>query len=351
MVLKFKYIFIIQLFLFSFLHPNRIAIFYENLNILNSDASRYVLYIINIIEENSNKQISFHLIRDQAIFIETQKMVSFINNNNYDSFIIIKENNSKLELLLFDNRGIVIGSKSFLLNLLIEESINIEIKKISDEILNYIIINIINEKKQNENVVEKINLPKTKLKFKFEFPNVNIGISGVSYKIFNDQRSNIFSIFPINLLFSFYPHTNIETGFFFRFSYNSSIALYRNIGEISFNQKLIYFDIEYGFFVGFSSIFEQTIFSIGFSLFNKTFFLEENDSFKIKNNINNYFLPEISLYQKINVRLLKNIYYTVFINIKSAQIYEYSKPYFYGNFFDYNLFVLELSFFGVSVIF
>ncbi|HBI38484.1 MAG: hypothetical protein A2015_16345 [Spirochaetes bacterium GWF1_31_7] len=351
MVLKFKYIFIIQLFIFSFLHPNRIAIFYENLNTLNTDNSRYILYIINIIEENSNKEVSFHLIRDQVIILETKKMVSFINNNNFEAFIIINENISILELLLFDNKGNTIGSKSFSLNFVKEENFNSEIKKITDDIFNFITINYINKKKQNDNVNDTINFHKTKNKLKFEFPNVNFGISGVSYKIFNDKRSNIFSIFPINLLFSFYPHSNIETGLFFRFSYNSSIALYRNVGENSYNQKLIYFDIEYGFFIGFSSIFEQTIFSIGFSFFNKTFFLEENDPFKIKNNLNNYFLPEISLYQKINVRLINNIYYTVFINIKSAQIYEYSNPYFYGNFFDYNLLVLELSFFGVSVIF
>lgn len=352
MVSKSKII-IFYIFILTNLFSLNIAIFYENIESFNNENDPYIILFINEIEiKTMNEDVAFKLIREKINILDKKELSDICTINNCDLYIILSNIKNSVKLDIFEKKGNLISTNN-INNVLPNENEIIENYK--ERVADKIISKLIEKKDLYKQYVPVIDLSdvliKNKIKFNFEFPNINVGLSAISYKLFNDQRVNLFSVYPINISILFYPLKKIEIGGFFKFSYDTSIFLYRNINSGQLSEKKINFDFEYGFMIGYCSVFENTLYSIGFSFYNKVHVLDNNDTYKSKNDVFNYFLPQFSFYQKFSFKLFKNIYYSAFINIKTSQIYEYSEPYFYGNVFDYNALLLEICPVGVSIIF
>lgn len=313
----------------------------------NSDLKVLTLYLVNSLEHEEDNNINYILIRNDNNLSNT------IKSSMYDLLIYftVYENVIQISLEKQKDKDKIIKKLFVNPDIIRNKNINSTTADLIKQI-NSIVLDLFDDISGVQSV-EGINsiISNKKNIFKFEFPNAQLGVTGVSYKVFNDERSNLFSVFPVNLFVTFFPHDNFEIGLFYRFSYNSNIVLFRDIINKKTNEKLILFDMEYGFMTGFSTTYEKTVYSIGASFFNKQIFFSEKNKYTLVNDYRKYFMPQFSIYQKINIRLSKFIYYSIFINIKTSQMYEVANNYFYGKMFNYNLVVLELSFVGISVIF
>jgi hypothetical protein len=188
---------------------------------------------------------------------------------------------------------------------------------------------------------------KRSFQFSRDYPFVSMSIQAISGKFYIDRRSDqkIFSFFPLDIRLAFFPLKYLEVGTFFNLDYQNMI--YRYNRDNLWNAGLI---LKYGFFMGISYFNENSHFSFGLQFYNLYYDIDQTPWTKPA-NINAFFLPQFSIYQKWDFRLFKIIYFSVFINIKTMPNFYlvdnnlYSKP------FDYDYVTIEFSFIGFSIIF
>lgn len=353
MVSKYK-LFFLFIFTFSlFPNENKIAILFDDMNNLDNNYKILSMYLINELEVNSPiPDFSFELIREMKKDSEFSLLDKYKTDINYsiiltatvkDNVFSINHLNEKLELISSID---IIYSYDLLEETEIAE---IYINNYKDELYKNIVLLLSKIRENKTFKVQKIDKT-NKINLIHNFSYFNLSLVGISYKSFYDERSNVFSVFPICLTISFYPLKYLETNIFSKFSYNNSILKFYDKEENKYYYKKTLLDIDYGFMIGYSLFYDKTHYSVGFSFYNN-FFTMENEDFKKDEIYRNYILPQISIYQKIDIKIFKNIYYTFFINIRTVQKFDVYDNRIYTNVFYYDYPIIEFSLLGISVTF
>lgn len=200
-------------------------------------------------------------------------------------------------------------------------------------------------------VINKTSLVKPKVNFTHDFPIVNISLSAISLKLYFDGRTSLklFSFFPLEIRLTFYPLKYFEAGSFIKFDYNNMIYKYTDsFGNTKFFDSI--FNFTYGLYAGFSYFNNNFHYSMGLQFYNLYYDLNKTKFIKT-NDINSYFLPQFSFYNKIDIKIFKFLNYTIFINLKTMPLFENSGNFFYSRPFYYDFVTLEFSLVGFSLTF
>ncbi len=367
---KFKTIFFIIFILNSFfssielssIEEKKSIIFIKNIdNKDNKTTNKIILlltYLSNIAEEKILEKYKNTEIKNISENINTQNMQEIINyvfSNGINGFFYLSVDNSNDKILikapLYNSIGEkIFENKFFLLNSSNKDSF---IPKEKEEEWLKLIFESINKflAIKEKKVIKK----KEKIIYDRDFPLVCIGISAISTKIYFDERMNvrfskIFSLSPLDIRLCFFPVRYMEVGAFIRFDFNNMAFTYydKNI------EKFKYFDpnflIDYGVFLGYSYFKKDIHYSIGIQVYNLYYNIPPHINWIKTNNINSYFLPQFSIYQKFDFKLFKYFYFTLFFNLKTLSRFELDGNFLYSKPFLYEFFFIEFSFVGVSLI-
>ena len=148
--------------------------------------------------------------------------------------------------------------------------------------------------------------------FNHNFPFVSLGFTALSVKFYFDDRINsrankLFSIYPVNFRLSFFPLRYFEFGLFCHIDYENMVYRYLDEGEYEyFDSKLIF---SYGLFLGLSLFYEKNHYSLGVQVYNLFYDLPEKKDWRKTNDVNGYFLPQIGVYQKLDFKIYKILYF------------------------------------------
>jgi len=199
---------------------------------------------------------------------------------------------------------------------------------------------------------KKANLIFLNTKANRDFPLISISLNALSLKMYFDSRtsSKLFSMFPIDIRLTFFPLKYFECGTFIKFNVNDNVYKYydnnKNINGFYDSS----FDFSYGIFCGMSYFSDIIHYSIGAQFYNLYYDLNNNYKYLKTDDINSYFLPQFSIYQKLDIKLLKYIYFSLFFCLKTLPLFNMNNKYFYSNPFSYDFVNLEFSFIGISII-
>ncbi|HPO48750.1 MAG TPA: hypothetical protein PLO89_00350 [Spirochaetota bacterium] len=310
--------------------------FVDNLKsyILSKENEIYSVFITEDIDASDLKNVS-----------------SYVFLNRIDAYVWINPKISEnlptdeINLKLFSSPQELLFETDFLVEkkLYAQNDFNEKFINIGDEICARI-LNI-------KNVVKKNFSSNIKFNFKRDYPVTNIALFALSLKLYFDGRTSLklFSFFPVELRLTFYPLKYFETGAFVKFDYNNMIYKYKNDGGI-FQYFDSVFNLSYGLFLGFSYFNENFHYSVGLQFYNIYYSLDKTEFVK-PDKIGGYFLPQFSLYNKIDIKIIKSINYSVFINLKTLPLFQTEKNLFYSTPFNYDFVVLEFSFVGFSFTF
>jgi hypothetical protein len=327
-----------------------------NQNISTNDKN----IITYLIDDMENKMLSKY--KNLNIVYNDENLLNFnvrqISNkifiNREDGFFYIDASNDK------KNESVNINIKlySSLTELIDEANYKINVNEKFD--------NIDNEKQNSWNdlfflsiekllskKIKNILLIKQDSKFLHDFPFLNISLNALSVKLYFDTRTTtkLFSIFPLDLKFSYFPLKYFEFGAFIRFNVNDMVYKYYDIKNQNYGFYDSSFDFSYGIFAGFSYFADFFHYSLGAQIFNLYYDLNNKRKFTKTENIDSYLLPQFGLYQKLDIKIYKVIYYSVFFNIKTIPLFYLEDNYFYSKPLKYDFVSLEVSFLGFSVIF
>lgn len=288
----------------------------------SQESSLVNLYVINKIEKEN------FIVDNNLVKIELLKEnVNSYKNINY--YFFIEFNNDKIYLSFYN--------KIKLIEMVVLNNNNLDFEIIKKFINDNLIF--ANESKNNV----KIKNDSISKNYYRDFPYLSVSLTGVTYRINYDERPNVFSFFPIIFYIDYFVIKNLEIGVNFRFSYNTNLIKYYDVNSKNFYSRNIYLDMEYGISIGYSLFYEKTHYSIGVLFFNKSIFFNENEYTK-------NFLPNFSIYQKINLKISKIFYYTIMVTFKTTQTY-YKIKHIETYMFNYGLPVVEISLIGISLIF
>ena len=109
------------------------------------------------------------------------------------------------------------------------------------------------------------------------------------------------------------------------------------------------FNLIYGVFFGGSFFFDIYHYSLGLNLYNIFYYLPNNPEFKKTEDYRSYFLPQISFYQRLDIKIFKIINYSIYFIIKTIPEFFYKDKYFYSEPFKYDFVVVEISILGFSI--
>jgi hypothetical protein len=209
---------------------------------------------------------------------------------------------------------------------------------------------------KNERKMTKITKSKLNYKYDHDFPLIGISVSALSVKIYFDDRINskiqkIFSLSPLDFRLAFFPLRYMETGLFCRLDFNNMVYIYYDVDK----KKNKYFDTTflfgYGLFVGVSFFKDNLHFSFGGQIYNLYYDIAAFPEWTKTNDVNGHFLPQFAVYYKLDFKLLKLLYFSVFVNFKTLPKFELNNGYFYSRPFLYDSFCLEVSFTGITIMF
>lgn len=188
-----------------------------------------------------------------------------------------------------------------------------------------------------------------KSKYKHNFPYFNLSATAISVKLDFDERGDEFSVFPIDIRLAFFPLQYLEVGLYCRFDYDNMVYKYYDAASESYKFWDSGFNFHYGIFVGASFHYEKLHFSLGVAFYN-IFYHLNSDSWKKTADINSYFLPQFAIYQRLNIKLFKFLYYSIYFNIKSMPLFHLEGGYMYSKPFSYDFITLEVSVLGFSIL-
>ena len=96
---------------------------------------------------------------------------------------------------------------------------------------------------------------------------------------------------------------------------------------------------------------ENVHYSIGASMYNLFYDVTDTENWKKPKDINGNFLPQFSIYQKLDFKLFKFLYFSFNFDFKTLPMFILEDKYFYSNPFLYDFFAVEISFIGLTFIF
>ena len=190
-----------------------------------------------------------------------------------------------------------------------------------------------------------------KLKMERDFPLFNVSVSGVTLNMYMDARTStkIFSPSPIDVKLTFYPIKYLEVGTFVTFDIDSSVYKFYDKQKDQHKYFNSTFNFLYGFHIGGTFFYEKCIYALGIRFYNILYTLINTD-YKKPNSVNGYFLPSFDFYQKLDIRIFKFLYYTLFMNIKLLPLFELDEnKYFYSTPFNYDFITISISLVGVTI--
>ena len=192
-----------------------------------------------------------------------------------------------------------------------------------------------------------------RIEYVHDFPYVNVGVTALSLKIYFDSRtsSKMFSFFPLEIRFAYYPLKYMEVGAFLRFDVGEMVYRYIDLNDGSYKNYDSPFDLSYGVFCGFSLFTTIAHYSIGIQ-FSNMFYSVTAADMKKPDNLNGLFLPQIGIYQKVDFKLYKFLNYSIFFNLKTMPLFVLDRDrYFYSNPFSVDFVDFEFSLLGLSLTF
>lgn len=326
----------------------QMSVFIHTGNLIFEKKKVYLSVLKDIMIEKITQNTSNIQIIDNSK-ITSQSSLKEINNLVFSRglsgffYIDAKENNKKITVItsLYSSGGDLIEQ--------IESNLSLEFNEETKK--NWI--------KIIEKMIVKTNLLKTKTKtnanfskiykFDHDFPIISIGVNGISGKFYFDRKDDnkLFSLFPIDVNLSIFPLKYFEVGTFINFDKDNMIYRYleNNTSKLYYSN----FIIKYGFNFGLSFFSPKTHFSFGLRFYN-LFYSLTNSNWEKTNDYKSFFLPQFSIYLKLDFPIMKILYFTVFINFKTVPKFYLDSNLFYSKPFDYDFFVLEFSFIGLSII-
>ncbi|HQH31069.1 MAG TPA: hypothetical protein PK900_09270 [Spirochaetota bacterium] len=304
------------------------------------------------LEKTLNEHKELRVIKNnESLEVTSIKQISnYVNINNASGFFYIMLNKNKsfiiMDISLYNNFGEMLSVNQFILEEETEVETNIEYV---DNIYNYMVkcVELLKTKSALLKRFKKIEKNKTKR----DFPYINIYLNAVSSKIYFDNRTNskIFSFFPISLFFSFYPVKYFETGLFVKFDFDDMIYKYYDFTLNDYRYYHTTFNLVYGVFFGGSFFFDIYHYSLGLNLYNIFYYLPDSTEFKKTEDYRSYLLPQISFYQRLDIKIFKIINYSIYFIIKTIPEFFYKDKYFYSEPFKYDFIVIEFSILGFSI--
>ncbi len=309
--------------------------------------------IATVLQENANVNIFTNAIeletdniRNIANYVLVKKGIGF-----FFIYCSKKENNISINLKLYSLQL----EKLYEQELEIKHSSSfdsyIENKELTSQVVKYLLegIDIISQKKYN---IFSLNLKQKNL-FKHDFPLLNLMLSAVSVKIYFDGRTNskLFSFFPISLYLTFYPLKYFEIGTFISFDFDDFIFKYKINSSNDYKYFYTSFIFLYGFFAGFSVFFDIYHYSIGVGFYNIYYDLKDQTGWVKPDDYRAYFLPQISFYNKLDIKIFKVLNYSLYVSIKTIPLFINEDNYFYSNPFLFDFIIVEFSILGFSVTF
>ena len=266
--------------------------------------------------------------------------------------IIIKnvDNNCRIDFICYssptsivfeDNISFVI--KDNINDIIQDEKINID-SKIKD-IFSNIELKLFEKRQKITYIAHK------KIKVDRDFPIFNISMSGITLNMYMDARSStkIFAFSPIDIKATFYPIKHLEVGTFISFDIDNTVYRYYNKQKSEYEYFNSFFNFLYGFHIGGTFFYNRFIYGLGIRFYNILYTLINTD-YKKPNSVNGYFLPSFDFYQKLDIRIFKFLYYSLFVNIKLLPLFELDENnYFYSAPFSYDFINISISLVGLSI--
>ncbi len=192
--------------------------------------------------------------------------------------------------------------------------------------------------------------PKAK-KMERDFPLFNISASAISLNMYMDARTStkIFAFSPIDIKLTFYPIKHLEVGTFITFDIDNTVYKYYDKRDGTYGYFNSSFNFLYGFHIGGTFFYDKYIYSLGLRFYN-TLYTLTNTKYEKPNSINGYFVPSFDFYQKLDIKIFKFIYYTLFMNIKLLPLFELDENnYFYSTPFNYDFVMISISLVGITI--
>lgn len=356
MDLKCRYIFIVIILSFSnylFAQKNTLSVFFKDINKIEEDKISFAIYFLNCLESQFVDD-SYHitLVRKSVDVEHFNTIKNYSSSKSHDGFYYVYFALEDLVFELYDVRGNLLSKSSFSFDFIQNPSLfddNDFVEQKKEEIFSFV--------KDSINLIPKDTMPllitgkQTPNKTYFHnFPYFNLALSGVSFSLYYDNLSN-FSFFPISFILSFYPFRYFEVGLFYQIAFEGAYLKYFDVIDHKYQYYLPLLEQNFGLFCGLSFFYEKTHYSLGINIYNNFVSLHDNKKWERSDQLSDYFLPQFSFYQKIDIQLYKNIYYTMWINLRTNQKFVLNGNHFYANFFDYDFVLLDISLLGVSVTF
>jgi hypothetical protein len=369
MHVKYKIIFIILLsFSYSFLFSEggeKYITFISNIDSnLKDNTKKIGKYLIDITEaylyDRYKGDLIIKNIKGEVESWEVEDYFNYIFSHGIDSFYFFKiseeKDNIKIDIKLYDSLRNIIYENVFLLSnkILSKEDRFILLEKEKEW------FSIIDESSQNIFKIKEKAFKSTalfsKYSFQHDFPYINIGVNAVSGKMFFDDRMfvkshKLFSFFPFEIRATVFPVKYFETGLLFRINFDNLVYKYYDNDK----KKYDFFDmgvtLNYGFFIGLSFFNDTTHYSIGLEFYNIYYDISYYPEWKKTDDYRSNFLPQIALYQKVDFKLFKFLYYSIIFRFGTIPKFEVENNTFHSNPFSYDFFVAEISIVGLSIMF
>ena len=347
--------------LFSQEEKRNIAFVINKEEILTSKALLCITYLVDIAEakllENYN-DITLKNITGEVEFLNLKKVINYAFSNGINGFYYIniteQDNSIDIDISLYDSVGSMLHEQKLIL-LDVSNSDKYISNEKEEEWLNIIQNSIENVLALKEKRFMSKKYIKRNIKYKHDFPFFSLGLNAISSKLYFDNRmvikaQKIFSFFPLDIRLTFFPLKYLEIGLFCKFDLNNMVFNYFNYNTDKYDYYDSNFVFCYGFFTGLSFFGDNNHYSLGIQIYNLFYSLTEDTEWRKTNDINSYFLPQFAIYQRLDLKIFKSLYFSVFFNFKTLPLFKLDGNYFNSTPFRYDFFCIELSFIGITLI-
>lgn len=320
-------------------------------------------YLIDIAEMElltNHEDVSLKNINGEIDSLNLTSVKEYSRSSGIYAFYYIKitdkDNSTDIGLYLYNSAGENIYDCNFMLDSTAYDVNNVIGEKFKKKWLESIneSYNVLDTSKQKISVKNRF---KNKISFEHDFPIFNIALTGISGKLYFDERVSIyphkmFSFFPLQARATFFPLKYFEAGVFFKIIYDNMVYKYEDLNN---NRKKDFFDsglvFYYGFFAGLSFFNETSHYSIGIEFYNLYYDLSKHPEWNKVSDYRSYFLPQFSLYQKIDFKLFKFLYYSLQLNFRTIPQFQLADSYMRSYPFLFDFFIIEISVVGLSIMF
>ena len=361
---KFKFIIVIFIFIViesAVAAPQkRLALFFEQYYseitktvTENNDYVLFTLFLINRVEQEfSGDQVRLEHIAKDIGTDTTANLVSYCLSRGFHGFYFISltqsGNENIVSVKLYDLQEELLAELNYPLPFL-EEGGEQFSRPVDPAWLQVFTGTHPLIKKAGGKATTDYKKQKRKTKLKHNFPFINFSVNLVSVKIYQDNRGEEFSVFPIDLRLTAFPLKYLEAGAFCSFDYNNMAYKYYDDATGTYQFYQSGFNLHYGIFAGASFFLNKMHYSIGFAFYNILYILDDGSGWSKTNDINSYFLPQMAIYQKLDIKIFSVFNFSIYFNIKTMPMFTLKDGYFYSKPFSYDFIILEASILGFSI--